>query len=91
MSKTVKVELYADERNFIIDIIGYALLDDLVKKLKKAKPNKDNFITVPLDSFDLEQLIGNLSLEANHNENRLIQERACELAETLESYELRLK
>ncbi len=87
MTKTIKIEFYTDERDFIIDLLEYALLNDLTNKLKKAKPNKNNIVTVSLDSFDLEQLIGNLSLEANHNEKRLIQEAACELAERLETYE----
>jgi len=90
MTKTIRVEMYADERDFIIDLLEYVLLDNLINKLKKAKPNRNNFITVSLDSFDLEQLIGNLSLEANHNKKRAIQEAACELAEQLEMYESRL-
>lgn len=56
----------------------YALLDDLNNKLKQPKPNKENIINIRLDGFDLEQLIGNLSLEANHNKKRTIQELACE-------------
>lgn len=91
MTKTVKVEMYADERDFIIGLIEYALLDDLINKLKRAKPNKENIINIRLGDYDLEQLIGNLSLEANHNKKRLVQERACEVAEMLETYELQLK
>lgn len=91
MVKTINVELYIDERDFVIDLLEYALLDNLLKKLKRAKPNRENIINVPLDSYDLEQLIGNLSLEANHNKTRLIQESACELAEKLELYESQLK
>lgn len=44
-----------------------------------------------LDAYELEQLIGNLSLEANHNKKRSIQEFACEMAEKFESYEFQLK
>jgi hypothetical protein len=91
MTKIINVELNANERDFIIDLIEYALLDDLIRKLKRAKPNKENIINVRLDGYDLEQLIGNLSLEANHNKKRSIQESACEIAEMLESYELQLK
>lgn len=91
MAKTVKVEMYSDERDFIIDLIEYALLDNLINKLKRAKPNKENIINIHLNDYDLEQLIGNLSLEANHNKKRSIQERACEVAEILETYEFQLK
>lgn len=91
MAKTVKVELYPDERDFIIDLLEYALLEDLMDKLKKSKPNVNGFLTVSLGDYDLEQLIGNLSLEANHNENRSIQDAACELAEQLETYEFQLR
>lgn len=42
-------------------------LDALLNKLKRAKPNRENIINICFDGYDLEQLIGNLSLEANHN------------------------
>ena len=91
MAKTVKIELYTEERNFIIELLEYALLDGLINKLKKAKSNKNNFVTVSLDDFDLEQLIGNLSLEANHNKKRSIQDAAYKLAERFEAYEFQLR
>lgn len=91
MVKIINIELYTDERDFIVEHLEYALLDDLLNKLKKAKPNRDNTINLRLDDYDLEQLIGNLSLEANHNKKRSIQELACDLAEKLESYEFQLK
>ena len=87
MSKSIKVELYIDERDFIIDLIDYALSSTLISKLKKAKPNKNGFLIMSLGRYDLEELIGNLSLEANHNEKRAIQDTACDLAERLETYE----
>lgn len=91
MAKTIHVELYSDERDFIVELIEYALLDDLLNKLKQAKPNRKNIINICLSEYDLEQLIGNLSLEANHNKKRSTQEFACEMAEKLESYEFQLK
>ena len=91
MNRTINIELYADERDFIVDLLGYALLDDLLNNLKQAKHNRENIITICVDEYNLEQLIGNLSLEANHNKKRLIQELAGELAEKLEFYEFQLK
>ncbi len=91
MAKTINIELYADERDFIVECLEYALLDDLLIKLKQSKPNKESIINVRLGDYDLEQLIGNLSLEANHNKKRSIQELAYEIAEKLESYEFQLK
>lgn len=91
MLKTINVELYTDERDFIVKHLEYALLEGLLNKLKRAKPNRDNIINIRLDDYDLEQLIGNLSLEANHNKKRSIQELACDMAEKLESYEFQLK
>ena len=91
MAKIINVELYTNERDFIVEHIAYALLDNLLNKLKRGKPNRENIINVRLDHYDLEQLIGNLSLEANHNKKRLTQEFAYELAERLESYEFQLK
>ena len=91
MLKTIDVELHVDERDFIVELIYYAMQDDLLAKLKKSKPNKEGIISLTLDEFDLETLIGNLSLEANHNTKRAIQDGACEMAEMLESYESCLK
>mgnify|MGYP003611568285 CR=1 FL=1 len=91
MAKTISVELYVEERDFIIELIKYALSDELLKKIRQAKPNKENIIKICLDRYDLEDLIGNLSLEANHNKKRSTQELACEMAEKLESYEFLLK
>lgn len=91
MASTINVELYTDDRDFIVTHIKYALSDNLLNKIKRARPNKENVISVQLDDFDLEQLIGNLSLEANHNKKRSIQELACEIAEKLEYYEFQLK
>jgi hypothetical protein len=91
MTKTIGVEFYPDERDFIIELIEYALLDKLSKKIRRAKPNKENIVKIRLDRYDLDQLIGNLSLEANHNKKRSIQELAGEMADKLESYEFQLK
>ncbi len=91
MSKTITIELYTDERDFIIDVIEYALHDKLLSKLKKARSDQDNFVRFSVDIYDLELLIGNLSLEANHNKKRSVQDNACEIAERLEVYESALK
>ncbi|MBB71647.1 MAG: hypothetical protein CMF50_04560 [Legionellales bacterium] len=91
MKNSIMVELFAHERDFIIDLMGFYMLDELKEKLSKPKPNKDNFIKVKLDLYELETLIGDLSLEANHNKKRHVQEMAYEIAETLESAEFSLK
>ncbi len=44
MSKSIKVELYIDERDFIIDLIDYGLSSTLISKLKKANHNKKRSI-----------------------------------------------
>ena len=87
MSNSVDVELYTDERDFILGLIEYGLSDELFNKLKNAKPDAENLLSIRLSSYDLEQLIGYLSLEANHNKKRSIQETADEIAEKLELYE----
>jgi len=91
MSKTISVELYTEERDFIVDIIGYTFFDDMRKKITNAKANKDNILTIRLTAYELEHMIGNLSLEANHNKNPSIQDIAYEMAEKLECYEYRLR
>lgn len=70
MAKTFNVELYTHERDFTVELLEYALWDDLLYKLRQAKPNRKNIINICLDDYDLKQLIGNLSSEANHNKNQ---------------------
>jgi len=91
MSNSITVEFFDDERNFILDLIAYTLQDDVLDKFKNAKPNKKGILKISLGLYDIEDLIGNLSFEANHNEKPSIQKKACDVADMLEIYELQLK
>ena len=87
MARNIKIELYSDDRDFIVDLIYYGLQETVLKKLKRARPNKHGIITCVVDEYALGDMIGYLSLEANHNKKKSVQERACDIADTLELYE----
>lgn len=91
MKESISVELRTEERDFLLDFLEYILLDDMVAKLTRPKPNKNGFISVRMRLHELEDLIGNLSAEGNHCKKRTTQELAHDLAENLESYEYSLK
>jgi hypothetical protein len=84
---TINVELYTVERDFIIELLDYALADDLIDKLQKAPPNKYGILTILLTEFDVQELIRNLRVEAHRHEERSAREDAHQLAETLEAYD----
>lgn len=86
-NKKIVIELTEFERDFILAEIRWALPDDLQRRLEKARVNKDQIVCCQVSKYELSEMIGNLSLEANHNESRQIQDTAYALAEFLESYE----
>ena len=89
--KTTTIELDSDDRDFIMDHIEYALSEELIKKLETAQINQQfGTITCVVNKYELDDMIGNLCLESNHNEKRAIQERASDIADILESYEYAL-
>ncbi len=89
--KTVDVTLLEDERDFIVELIHYALSDELLEKLQAAIPDSEGQLSVPMTLGDFEELISNLSLEANNHEVDEIKEKAFALTEILEPFEFRLK
>ena len=91
MTTKIKAELAVNDRDFIIDLIDYALSIELSRTLKTAEPTQDGFVEVLLGEYDLEELIGNLCGEANHNKNQHVSQRASDVADLLECYETQLK
>jgi len=71
MARNIKIELYSHDRDFIVDLIYYGLQETVLKKLKQARPNKHGIITCAVDEYALRDMIGYLSLEANHNKKNL--------------------
>ena len=94
MSETaigIMIELDTQDRDFIIELIDHAISNDLSERLKFAEQNEEGFLDVELSEFDFEDIIGNLALEADHNEDHMISLQAVQLVDTLEVYERQLK
>ncbi len=85
--KEIIIELTCFERDFILNEFKWSLDEDLINQLQKARSNKNQFIRCKVKAYQLQEMIGNLSLEANHNKNRQKQETAYYIAELLESYQ----
>ena len=81
-----EVELYKDDIPFIIDILRWAPLGAMVKKLQKGVTSKacDELVCCELTTEELKELVGYLSLEANHNKSKRAAQGACDIADYLE-------
>lgn len=84
--KDIDIELYEEDRDFIVDLIWYALPDDLLVTLENTQSNEAGVVHLVIDEYGLSVIIDSLNLEANHHQKRSTQERACEIAEKLERY-----
>lgn len=82
----VKIELEAPIRKFIVDSLEYLISDEALKTLGKARADKYGYISCSISRFDLEQIIGELSHEANHSDDPYTCEMANIAAEILELY-----
>ena len=82
----MQIELYKDDVLFIAEILSWASLNTIMKKLKKGITSRecDELVCCPLTKEALTELVGYLSLEANHNKSKRIAESACEIADYLE-------
>ena len=84
------IELAVYHQKFIIDLFrGYRLVAEIIKKLSQSStmhPDNDEYIECEVGRDSLEDLVGELSYEANHNRSKIISEQACEAAESLELY-----
>jgi len=81
---TRKIELSEDERELLLKH-KYYLSDDLLKKLKTAKENT-GYYEIVLSRYELEDMVGNVSMLTNHEEDADRSAELNDLAEHLEVY-----
>jgi hypothetical protein len=84
----MKIELSAYEREFIISLLKKTSVDRIVNRLKSSysvHPDHPDYIEFELTIHELEELVGELSYEANHNKKKQVANLACEIADSLES------
>jgi hypothetical protein len=78
----IEIELTAEERALILQY-GYPF-DGIEQSLKACQ---DRIETVPIDSFELERLIGDLSISINDMKGGAVQNELLDLCERLEAAE----
>ena len=82
--EVIEIELTAEERALILQH-GYPF--DGIKQSLKACQGSKGIETVPIDTFELERLIGDLSISINDMKGGAVQHKLLELCERLEAAE----
>ena len=82
--EVIDIELTAEQRALILRY-GYPF--DGIEQSLKACRNSQVIETVPMDSFELERLIGDLSISVNDMEGGAVQHKLLDLCERLEAAE----
>lgn len=84
----MRVELSVYDQQFIIDLFKKSrFLKAIINKLAQTSiehPDSDEYLECELTKYELQELVGELSYEANHNQSKRISEQACEAADSLE-------
>ena len=86
MAEKVKINLEAPIMDFIVKALALLVSEKALATLKKAHVDKCGYISCSIDRYDLEQMVGELSLDANHSKNHYKAEMANVAAEILETY-----
>ncbi len=83
----IQIEYHRDDVSFIADVMRWAPpIDPIIKKLKNGVVSSecDEYMLCELSKHELDELIGFLSHEANHNKKMRVADRICEIAGDLE-------
>ena len=84
----MKIELSAYDKEFIIKILQNTSAQRAVDHLQSASTmhaENENYIECELAIDEVEDLIGELSYETNHNRKKSIAQQACDIADSLEN------
>jgi len=82
------IELSVDEKEFIIKLLQHTSVQRTLDHLQSSStihPDHKDFIECELTINELEDLVGELSYEANHNRKKSIAMQACDIADSLEN------
>lgn len=83
----MKIELSAYEKDFVIALLRQTTVQHVLEKLEHSStqhPDNEDYIECELSIHELEDLVGELSYEANHNRKKQVAAQACDIAECLE-------
>ena len=84
----MKIEMSLDDQEFVVNLLQHTSVQRIVERLQSSSmvhPENDDYIEFELKLDECEELIGELSYEANHNRKKHVAHQACEIAESLES------
>jgi hypothetical protein len=82
--EVIEVELSPQERSLILRY-GYPF--DRIKQALEARQTSRRIEIVPLDAFELERLIGDLSMTINEMAGGAVQDKLLDLCDRLEAAE----
>jgi len=82
----MQIEYHKDDVSFIADVMRWAPINHIIKKLERGYINSDcdEYMWCELSKNELDELVGYLCHEANHNKKKRIAERIGEIADGLE-------
>ena len=84
----MKIELSTWDKEFIVSLLkNTSVRKETLDRLSLSStvhPDNENYIECELPISELEDLVGELSYEANHNLKKRVAEQACDIAESLE-------
>lgn len=77
-----------DDKDFVIELLQETSVERIVDTLQSSStvhPDNEHYIECELTIRELEELVGELSYEANHNRKKRVANQACDIAESLEN------
>lgn len=82
----MQVEYHRDDISFIADVMRWAPINNIIEKLKHGSisPECDEYMCCELTNNELNELVGYLCHEANHNKKKRVAERIGEIADSFE-------
>ncbi len=84
----MKIELSVYDKEFVVSLLKRTHVRSVLDKLKLSStvhPDNEDYLECELTHYELNELVGELSYEANHNRKKLVAEQACEIADSLEN------
>jgi hypothetical protein len=84
----MKIELSVYDKIFVVATLQNTSVHGIVNRLKSSSTihaDNNDYIEFELTIHELEELVGELSYEANHNNKKRVAEQACDIADSLEN------
>lgn len=83
----MKIEISLYDQEFVVKLLNKSRLRSVINNLvatSTVHPDNEDYVECKIAMSALEDLVGELSYEANHNRSKIIAAQACDVAESLE-------